>query len=357
MTHIRPFERADLPAVGALQRLVAPGMPGAEVLERTVLDAPWADPKIPALVAEADTDPGGGDGAGAGGIIGFLGSHPRRMRVDGRPLRVACSGHLMAHPDHPGVGALLTRAYLRGPQDLTVTDGGTDLMAAIWTQLRGQTQTSASLAWYRVLRPASTVVGLLRRRRGGALQAAPAVHAADTPLTRVPGLAVGAVDTRGRELTVPLLAEQMPTIARRYRLHPDYDEPYLAWLFAELEAMANRDTRGDVVRELVSTPSGRVLGWYVYYLTPRGIADVLQIASPGGAIDRVFDHLVADAARRGAAAVRGRLEPALAAVTRSRRCRIRPTAWALVDTDDTAVLGLLASTAALMTRLDGEWWM
>src|SRR5919106_321765 len=94
MTGIRALRRDDLPAVCALYEQVArsgsSNSPDGLVryFERTLLDYPWADDEIPSLVHE--------DGSGA--IVGFLGSHVRRIRMDGRPLRVACSGQLVASP-------------------------------------------------------------------------------------------------------------------------------------------------------------------------------------------------------------------------------------------------------------------
>ncbi len=42
---------------------------------------------------------------------------------------------------------------------------------------------------------------------------------------------------------------------------------------------------------------------------------------------------------------------------RGRRCVLSRTAWALVHGPDHGAVGLLGSAKALLTRLDGEWWM
>lgn len=351
-TRIRPLEGGDLSAVAALYARVVraedaapPGL--ADYIRRLCLEHPWADPAIPALVARDDRNR----------VVGFLGSYPRRMRLDGRPVRLACSGSLVADPDHPGIGALLTRTYLTGQQDATITDGGTELMYRIWTGLGGQARVSASLGWYRVIRPASTLTALLGRGRRVPAGVPALARTADAAVGRISTLrtrwAVPSTDTVAVELTVEALLEQMSVAPRRWRLHPDYDAAYLHWLFGELEAV---DVRGPAVRHLVRDRAGRVLGWYVYFRPPGGVAEVLQLVAPAHDVGAVFDHLVADAAGGGATAVHGRLEPALADVVRARRCLIRPTAWALVDGPD-AVRGLLASNDSLLTRLDGEWWM
>jgi len=117
------------------------------------------------------------------------------------------------------------------------------------------------------------------------------------------------------------------------------------------------DVRGVPVRHLVYDRGGRVAGWYIYYLAPRGVAQVLQVAAPDRDPDLVLDHLFWHAARGGAAAVQGRLEPATFGSLRGRRCVLSRTAWALVHGPDHGAVGLLGSAKALLTRLDGEWWM
>jgi hypothetical protein len=357
MTGIRPLLREDLPAVASLYEQLArsgrdtPPAPLAGYLARTTLDAVWADPEIPPLVAEASD----------GRVIGFLGSYPRRLRLDGRALRVGCSGHLVADPATPGIGALLTRAYLRGPQDLTITDGATDLMRRMWRQLRGRVRTAPSFAWYRVLRPTSavaahlgdrgrTVPGPLRAAGGG-------VDALVRRLPRVGARPAAAPDPEvtGEPLTVEALVEQMAEAPRHWRLHPDYDADHLRALFTELDTVA--PARGEVVRTLVRGRGGRVIGWYVAFAPRGGIVQVQQLASTTPDPGPVLDHLLADADARGAAAVSGRLEPSLAEAVRERRCLIRPAAWALADAQDPGVLAALDADDTLLTRLDGEWWM
>ena len=84
------------------------------------------------------------------------------------------------------------------------------------------------------------------------------------------------------------------------------------------------DVRGVPVRHLVYDRGGRVAGWYIYYLAPGGVAQVLQVAAPDRDPDLVLDHLFWHAARGGAAAVQGRLEPATFGSLRGRRVRALP---------------------------------
>ncbi len=359
VSRIRSLERGDLPGVCRLYEAVVrsgssdPPPQLVEYFERTFLNYPWVDPTIPSLVY-VDS---------AGEIVGFLGSHVRRLRVDGRPLRMACSGQLVASPEarHRGVGALLMRRYLAGPQDLTTTDGATDLVRRMWTGLGGQPLAHASIGWTRVFRPAATGIASLARhnRHSGLTRSlrlvAPPLDAAARMLLRGKwDLLPAEPEADAEPLTVDSLLDQLPEAARCLRLHPDYDAEYLRWLFEELPEV---DVRGVPVRRLVRDRTGRVAGWYVYYFVPGGVAQVLQVAALNGGSDLVLDHLFWDAACSGAVAVRGRLEPSLLGLLVSRRCLLHRTEWALVHCQDQSLLGLLGSPEALLTRLDGEWWM
>jgi hypothetical protein len=311
-----------------------------EQFERTLFGNPHADPELPSLVYE-DPD---------AGIVGFLGSHPRRMRFGDRALRMACSGQLVADPAaRPGVGALLLRKYMAGPQDLTITDGATDTVRAMWGALGGTTSALGSLGWTRVLRPAAFGRALLERR-GRTLP-----RIVTRPIDAATGrrLAPGTPTGETQPLTEAALAEAVESLAREFELRPAYDEGFLDWLLAEAEAVR---TRGPLERRLV-TVDGAIAGWYVAYMPEGGVAQALQVGCGERRAGTVLDRLFADSAAAGCAAVQGRLEPALLAAIRDRRCLVRRSEWALVAAQDPELLAAIAYGRALLTRLDGEWWM
>ncbi len=358
MSGIRELRRADLSAVCRLyERVVrsgsAPPPPQlADYFARTLLDHPWTDPEVPSLVYEN----------AHGEIVGFLGVHPRRLRLDGRPLRMACTGQLIADPSvpHRGVGALLIRRCLAGPQDLTITDGATDQVRRMWVGLGGQSLAHASIGWIKVIRPGATCRELLtergdRRLRWARHVVGPVVGGmASVALRGRAGLALPEPERVGDPLTADGLVEQIREAGRWLRLHVGYDAAFVEWLFQELDAV---DVRGTPVRRLVRDRKGRVAGWYVYYLKPGTVAEVLQVAAPSGDVGMVLDHLMHHAATGGAVAVRGRIEPSLVGELLARRCLLVPTAWALAHTKEPAILAVLGSPQSLLTRLDGEWWM
>ena len=365
MTDIRPLERGDLPAVARLFALVWRGSEDdadAE-LERffasTLIDHPWADPELPSLVAvDGET------------VVGMIGSNVRRVLLDGRPLRMVCSAHLVSHPRarNQAVGARLMKTLLAGPQDVTTTDGATDEVRRMWEALGGVSVGLGAFAFVRLFRPASLATDLMLGRRSRELAA--------SPLRILPAAVDGVARRAARRRLVPppeesastpltpeLLVEHVAGVTSSLRFRADYDEPYLTWLFEELARVAQRGTlwadgvpRGRLWAELVRT-NDTVLGWYVCHLREAGFCRVLQFASAPRTSDAVFAQLSSRAQALGAAALYGRLEPLLVAPAVNAPSSIRPSdGRLLVHARDHELATVLRAGDALLTRMDGEWW-
>ena len=340
MTSIRPFEREDLLEVARLyQRVMAgvdgpPGKPLLDALARGLLDHPWVDPDLPSLVCED----------GHGRIAGFQGSHPRRLMLGNEPVRMVCGGQLVADPDAtPGVGMLLLRRLLAGPQEVTITDGATDEVQAMWARLGGSTGGITCLGWTRVLRPGRFATELAVRRGHRTL------GQVWSPERRGRGRATAAV---ADELTPELLMEQVGR--SRAALRPAYDAPFLRWLFAEMEAVPGR---GPLAGRIVRDQRGDPIGWYVAYFPRGGIAQAMGLGSLRPDAGPVIDRLAEDARTAGSTAVRGRVDPGLLPALNARRCLMRRTEWALVHYRDERVAAAAGREQSALTRLDGEWWM
>jgi GNAT superfamily N-acetyltransferase len=347
---IRPLERADLPAVAALYAdfmawdAAATRDALVAYYARTMLDHPCADAEIPSLVYDDPQD----------GVVGVLGSNVRPFVHGEREVRVACGGPLVVHPSHRprGVGALLMRSYLEGRQDLTADDRSIDQVHAMGLRLRGETHGVASIGWSLVLAPAGFLAGAIARRATGRGQSRPGLVARIGSLARRrPEQPLAGVS---EPLTHAALIDLVERLRRPFALRPRYDEAHLAWLFGEMER-ANFD--GPLVRRLVRGDDGRPLGSYVAYVAPHGVAEVVQLAAAEPDVALVLDHLLHDAARGGAVEVRGRFEHHLLAALRRRRCRLVPIDWALLHGRDPELLAAVHGGRALLTRLDGEWWM
>lgn len=357
-TSIRPFEREDLPQVVSLYEHVArsgsrtppPGL--AAYFERLFLDYPGADPDIPSLV---HVGPGGK-------IAGFLGSSIRHFVFDGRPIRVAVSGQLVTEPEirTQAAGVFLIREYMNGPQDLTVTDTASDTVRRIWERLGGETFHLACVGWVRVFRPWRFGASYLSRRR------LPSVLGAARPLWSALDAATAALlgrvlragrpeGTSDEELSPAALTEGLAEVASDFAVRADYDEAFAEWLFRELEVVTER---GTLVRRLVRSPDGKLRGWYIYYLVPGGIGQVLQVAGVGSGVEDVLDALFHDAQSRGAAGLQGRVEAHVLQPLSRRRCVFHAAGYlVLVHGRDPELVHALQSGRALLTRLDAEWWM
>jgi GNAT superfamily N-acetyltransferase len=352
VTPIRPLEREDLPAVAALYAGFSDWDASATrdglvaYYARTMLDHPCADPEVPVLVYDDPRD----------GVVGVVGSNPRRFVHRDRPLRVVCEGPLIVHPAHRrrGVGALLLRRYLAGPQDLTVNDRSTDPVCAMWLGLGGDLHATASIGWSHVIAPAGFLAGTLARRFAGreAPPAAALLARLDVLAKRRfhPEPGSGAAEPLANEALIELVGR----LARRFPLRPDYDDAYLTWLFREMEAV---NVGGRLMRRLVRADDGRAIGSYAMYVTPHGHAELVQLVAADEDVELVLDHVVHEAATGGAVEVRGRFEPHLLPALRKRRCRLIRADWALLHARDPALLASVQAGRALITRLDGEWWM
>jgi len=354
---LRACRRDDLPAVAALYELVmrsgrreAATAGLARYFERTFFDCPWADEELAPLVYE---DQGGG-------IVGFLGQHVRRVRLDGRVLRLCCGGQLVVDPQARAraVGAILFRSHLLGPQDATFTDGANDTVGRMWELCGGESAPLKNITWTRVLRPlrfgADEALGRLGRPVL-ARRLRPLWRPLDALALRAAGERLRPAPPRSRAepLTAQAVLEHLPRVTESARCHPAYDAAFLDWLFREMAAVPSR---GELVRSLVRDAEGEVLGWFAYYLR-GGQAHVQQVAAGRNVLEPVLDHLLHDAYEKGAAAVRGRLEPRLADALSRRRCLYGWSGAALVHARTPQLLGVLLSSQCWLERLDGESWM
>ena len=349
-TQVRPLVRDDLPGLAALYAdfdgWPSAGLPALEAyFARVLLDHPFADPELPTLVCED----------APGRVIGVIGSHARRFAHGDRAVRLRACGPLIVHPDARGrgVGLRLVERLLDGPQDLAVNDRARDHTRELWERAGGVTDTAASVGWSHVIAPARFLAAVATRRLCGR----------ETP----PGAALlaraGALARRRTRVPLPgsvepladaALLELLPRLAQDYPLRPAYEAPYLAWLFGE---MARADVGERLVRRLVRDRHGRPAGWYVMYVSAHGLAHVMQVAGAPADMWLVLDRLVRDAAEHDALEVRGRVEPHLLPALRSLRCRFVTVESALLHARDRSLLHAALFERALVTRMDGEWWM
>jgi hypothetical protein len=354
VSQIRPVQHADLPQVAELyERTMRSGRPTPDAglacyFGRTLLDQPWADPDIPSLVFDA----------GYGRIVGFQGSHVRRVLIDGRQIRMACAGQLFTDPRTRQlvVGARLLRSYLSGPQDLTITDGATPAVHEMWVRLGGYALHPGSIVWTRLFRPFRAVADLwleLKAKARLRTLATPIWAVLDASTTRITRPSARPARVHADALTARAFLHHQRDVLGDARLRVDYDEPFVEWLFREMSAVR---TRGALVRQLLRRDD-RVLGWYIAYFKPRGLSHVVDVKATRGHLETVLDCLFADAWQSGVGALEGRLEHRLYEPLSRRSCLLRYGERALYHSRDPEVLAAISLGRSALSRLDGEWWM
>jgi len=353
---VRPMTERDVTQVVELYErvFVRPTAGGpqsvGEYLREILFRNPWRDDALPSLVYED----------GAGRIAGCLGVMPRPMLLEGRPIRAAISHTFMVEPgSRSSLAALaLARAFLSGGQDLSIAEGGSP-SRRILERLGGSTSLLLSLRWTRPLRPGRYLLSLLKRRGlaapvGWAL--APLGSAADALAPVLLGEPARLARPRwaGEDLTTGDLLECMSQVSADRSLRPAYDCNSLGWL---LDLLAKKKGRGMLQRVGVRDGAGDMVGWYLYYLNPGGISEVVQIGARKMFADDVLGHLLHHAWRGGALAASGQLDPAAfqALAAKGSVFHHDGVSWFLIHSKNPAVLAAIHRADTFLTRLEGEW--
>lgn len=354
---IRPFVEADIPQVARLHRSVfRPARRDSAGLDayhayftRVFLHNPSWIAALRSLVYQEDD----------GRITGFLGIVPRQMTMNGQRLQAAISSQFVADPSSRVgfVAVRLAKAFLEGPQDLSISDEGNDTSRRIWEGLGGTTSLLHSMYWTRPLRPAQLVRSWLRNRRTLAPVAAlvaPITALADTIAARsasspfCSSVPHGSADDFREETFV----QHLPRLAGVGSLRADYDERAFHWL---MECAAQRKAGGRLQAAVIRN-GGTILGWYIYHLDRDNGADVLQIAATSSSIQDVLNHLFHHARQQGAIAVTGRLEPRFLQAFSDNYCFFhRRGPWVLVHARRPELVRCFENENAFFSRLDGEW--
>jgi|SRR5688572_6102178 hypothetical protein len=355
MGSVRPFTAHDIPQVARLHQMVFPAGAGEprepaayEAYFRSVfLENPAGDAALPSLVYE-----------GAGGrIVGFLGSVRRRMAMGHRRYEAAVSSQFIVDPSAPTglVAVHLVKAFLEGPQDLSIADEATDTARRIWEGLGGTNSLINSLHWTRPLRPARLAMSFIRERprlAPFAAAARPFTSALDTLATRVPGShfrQIACADG-AEEVCADAMAACAPDLHGDGRLRVEYDARTVEWL---LDRAGNR--RGRVLKAAFRNGQ-TITGWYVCHLDAAGHAEAIQLAATPSSVGGVLDHLFYQAWRHGAIAVSGRLDGRVAQALSDRYCLFhRRGPWMLINANKPELLASFYTGNSAFSRMDGEW--
>lgn len=353
---IRPFVPEDIPQVANLhQRVFAENAFSASELQAyfqsLFFQNPWYDESLPSLVYSENEET----------ILGFYGVLPRRMLMKGRLIRVAVSSQFMVDPSVRNrlAAVELQSAFFAGPQDLSFTDGANDASRKIWEGLGGLAAFPYSVHWTRLLRPARY---FLDRWKNRGLSAP--TRLCIRPLSAVTDFFAArtrkspfhqAEQLPEEDFSCETLLEHLPRFAAAKSLAPDYDEQSLHWL---LEQAYEKKSHGKLRKALVRNGGGQIVGWYMYYLNPNGISQVLQLVATKKSIRRVLDQLFFHAWRSGSFAVSGRMDPEFPTDFSEEHCLFTFSGpRMLVHSRHADLREAIQRGDAFLTRLEGEWWM
>lgn len=362
MSIIRPLDAGDLPVVAAMFLRVLRREQGAPpdslvaYMKRFYLDAPGLGEGIGSLVHVTD----------AGQVSGFIGVHALPMQFEGRPLRAAICGSLMAEDRarDPMAGARLLKAVLDGPQNLTLSESANDISVRLWTRLRGVVLAPYSLDWVRVIRPSAFGLSLAANRVGMLKLFNPLARALDGLYRRrmKPGKRHWAALPAGAAAPAPLQVEEvggeefsqlLEPLSAHLPLRPRWTEARLDHLLADA---AQKPALGQLVLARVSSPSGGRVGAFAYYVRAGQVGRVLQVLALPGQAGAVIDRLIEHAAARGAAGLRGRTQPALLEALLARPIAFVPVASTVAHSRDADLLRAMTSGQAFFNGLAGEQW-
>ena len=359
MIKVRSFSKGDLREVSRLWlKVFAPAQctlpPTFEsYFEDVFLANPWQGHGLPSLVCE--------DRQGA--VVGFIGVLPRRMRFCGEPLTVAVASQFMIDPDRalPFASVALLRRFFSGKQDLSFSDGANRQSLEMWAAAGGSAALLYSSVWTRVLRPVEYAARLCKRRLLSRLP-----MRAVQPICRPLDAAAARFSTSPYSLPATLhttIEERVDAAVlldcvRKFSvcraLQPEYDLPSFRWL---LDKAAEQQTHGDLQTAVVKSPRGETLGWYVCYVKPGGIGQVLQLGGAPRHIDRVLEHLFHRAHKHGAVAISGQLDPLFAHSLARAHCSFTWSSGVIIQSRNERLLNAIHRGDAFLSRLEGEWWM
>ncbi|MBT8084799.1 MAG: hypothetical protein KJN72_06215 [Woeseia sp.] len=318
-------------------------------LRQAYFENPWMDDAMPSLVYEQD-----------GAVVGFLGVVPRQMRYRGKSIQAAVSSALMVRRSSSGQrnplqGVALMQRFLRGPQDLSLTDTANESTRRLWTGCGGNVAHAYSYSWTRPLQPLATMMELGGYGDGnlGARIAKPFVRVVDSALGRMRGLRPGQPEYVPEEIDTETLLELIQSVSG-YSLVPQYDIQSLRWLIGMAE---QSPAEGRLAKRCVRDSAGKVLGWYVYYETKGKLARVLQLAGHPHSIRDVLNALVHDAMQAGAAALWGRTEPRYASFLNDQKCIFFARPWVLVQAKNPELVACFREADAFFSGFEGELWM
>jgi Acetyltransferase (GNAT) domain len=359
---VRAFTKGDIPQVADLHRRVfctadhaSPELTNSyeSYFTQIFLNDAWRDDDTQSLVYEED----------GGRITGFFGAVARRMSFNGQTVRAKVGSQAVVDPGSRGLAGLkLFSAFLEGPHDLFIGDEASSVSRSLWEGFGGAASPLYSMYWMYPLRPFQFARLILTNKalvpRFVSRLCSPVTWTLDALASPILKKLSGSSEDRpfrlaGEELTCETLLACLAECAGKRLLHPEYDERSLNRILQRADQL---ERNGCLQKVLIKTERQEIAGWYLYYVNPTGISEVLQLYANPPFAHAVLDHLFQHAESRGVCVLRGRLEPSLLHAFSDKHClfHVGP-GWALVYTGRPELLHALNRGDAFFSRLEGEW--
>lgn len=353
---VRDLEPEDLPSVAKLfqktfrkSETLQPSM--IQYLREVFFDHPWYDEEIRSKVFVDAREQ----------VEGFVGVFPSRLELDGRPVRAAFAGSMMVdrHEQNPLAGARLLRAFLSGPQDISLTETANSLALGMWQKLALPLDIAYSLNWLRILRPAGTAIQVAERGLKAARLLRPVASFTDSMVERgglkafrAPALA-GAGRVNFWDASRDEFADAVLKLGELFPLRPQWDRASLDWF---MDHAQEKRQFGKPCWRIAESRSGQLVGCYAYYGRPGGIAWLLQALCAPTAAGELVDDLFAHADAAGCVAIRGAGHPWLTPELISRKTLFYGRAFFVAHAKDKSLLEPIKSGQGLISGLAGENW-
>jgi hypothetical protein len=356
---VRPLAEADIPRVADLywnymRRGKGPAPPGLQpFLRELYFTNPFSDSAIPSLVYEDKN----------GKVVGFLGNVVRKLTMCGQPIKAVFGGNLVVHPDYrSGLAApRLLSTMIATDHDLSLTDSANDISRKILERLGFRTIPALNLHWGRPLKPGRYAVfaltrGLPRLLAGGVKYASlPFCALADSMAAKASASPFKQKKPRlqGAPLDLETLFQCLTEFRKGYSVWPEYDLNSLGWL---LSFMERRPSRGMLRKVVLRDESQQIVGWYIYYVKPGAVGEVVQVNGNPKFTKDILDHLFHDGWEHGLIGMHGVVDARRMADFSDKGCFFTCRGgWTVATSRKPELMKLLERGDAFISRLDGEW--
>jgi hypothetical protein len=355
---VRPLMETDVPQVADLVwRVLHERQGSAPAALRAYIDElflrnPWVQEDIHSLVYQD----------AAGKIVGFFGVVPRPMSMQGRRYRFAFGSNFVVEPgSRASLAAMqLVNAFMKGPQDVSITDSATEGVRQLFTSLKFNVVPIYSLLWARPLRPLTYALhGVARLKKSKKVAAlgkllGPVCFAVDALAAKISISPFQQKDSslHAEALDNSTLLQCVSRAPSKQWIIPQYSGESLDWV---LNFVERRNAYGPLRKILLRDDKTKIIGWYIYGLQPGQIGEVLQIGGDSASIGKVLDHLFHDAWQNQMVGLHGRMEPQfMEEFTQRSSFFLRNGSWTLAHSRTPELLAPIFSGNAFFSRLDGE---